>query len=80
MHLQAIPRLTGRQYRRGHSLSWLGLPGVWQRRTFRTSPCWDIKTTDLSEKELSSIKVNRERLWRELHGTCEWGKGERWGA
>ena len=33
----------------------------------------------MSEKQLAAIKINRERLWRDLHETCEWGKGERWG-
>jgi len=23
--------------------------------------------------------VNSERLWKDLHSTCEWGTGERWG-
>lgn len=30
-------------------------------------------------EQLSGVKVDRERLWKDIHTTCEWGKGERWG-
>jgi hypothetical protein len=33
----------------------------------------------MSEEQVAAVKINRERLWSDLHGTCEWGKGERWG-
>lgn len=39
----------------------------------------NMKTTDMSEQQLTGVKINRERLWADLHKTCEWGKGERWG-
>ena len=38
-----------------------------------------METTKMTESQLAEIKVNRERFWRELHETCEWGKGARWG-
>ena len=25
------------------------------------------------------LKVNRDRLMADIHYTCQWGKGERWG-
>lgn len=34
---------------------------------------------DMTNEDLASVKIDRERLWRELHGTCVWGSGERWG-
>ncbi|APA16281.1 hypothetical protein sscle_16g110510 [Sclerotinia sclerotiorum 1980 UF-70] len=39
-----------------------------------------IRNIDIKDDEIRIIKVNRERLWRELHYTCQWGKGERWGV
>ncbi|CAG8951712.1 hypothetical protein HYFRA_00005512 [Hymenoscyphus fraxineus] len=48
-------------------------------RSFSISQCRAILTTEMSEKQLGAIQVNRARLWRDLHVTCEWGKGERWG-
>lgn len=39
----------------------------------------DVSVSEMSESELKAVKINRDRLWRDLHSTCEWGKGERWG-
>ncbi|PSS06807.1 hypothetical protein M430DRAFT_37845 [Amorphotheca resinae ATCC 22711] len=33
----------------------------------------------MTEQQLAAVKIDRDRLWRDLHETCEWGKGERWG-
>ncbi|KAE8452813.1 hypothetical protein EG329_013085 [Mollisiaceae sp. DMI_Dod_QoI] len=33
----------------------------------------------MSDEQFSGLKINRERLWKDIHTTCEWGKGERWG-
>ncbi|TKA34683.1 hypothetical protein B0A49_13673, partial [Cryomyces minteri] len=33
----------------------------------------------MSDADLGSLKVERERLMRDLHHTCQWGAGERWG-
>ena len=32
-----------------------------------------------SSSPLSDLKVNQDRLWNDIHHTCQWGKGERWG-
>jgi len=48
-------------------------------RTFSSTKVRDVRTTEMSESQFAEVKVNRQRLWRELHETCEWGKGERWG-
>lgn len=48
-------------------------------RGFGTTKSWGIKTTELSEKQLVELRIDPIRLWNELHKTCEWGKGERWG-
>ncbi|KAK0107325.1 hypothetical protein ONS95_004019 [Cadophora gregata] len=33
----------------------------------------------MTDSQFRNVKINRERLWNDLHGTCEWGTGERWG-
>ncbi|KAG9229591.1 carboxypeptidase-like protein Ss [Amylocarpus encephaloides] len=50
-----------------------------QIKTFSGTPWRYIRTTGMSDKELSAIRIDRDRLWKDLHTTCEWGKGERWG-
>jgi len=32
----------------------------------------------MAEEDLVAVKIDRERLWKDLHSTCEWGEGERW--
>ncbi|KAF7917030.1 uncharacterized protein EAE98_010461 [Botrytis deweyae] len=41
-----------------------------------------LRTGDLSDGRIREIarKVDRERLWKELHYTCQWGRGEKWGT
>ncbi|KAF7952935.1 hypothetical protein EAE96_006157 [Botrytis aclada] len=41
-----------------------------------------LRTGDLSDEKIREIvrKVDRERLWKELHYTCQWGPGEKWGT
>jgi hypothetical protein len=36
-------------------------------------------TTDLSEAQVAGLKVNKERLAEDLHHSCQWGAGIRWG-
>lgn len=33
----------------------------------------------MNEELLSSSKVNQNRLMEDVHYTCQWGTGERWG-
>lgn len=40
---------------------------------------WKKELRAMSEEELGGIKVQQERLMRDIHETCEWGVGERWG-
>jgi hypothetical protein len=46
---------------------------------FSTSPTYKKELAKMSEEEVSGLKVKEERLMRDLHETCEWGKGEVWG-
>ncbi|KAJ6090210.1 Peptidase M20 [Penicillium sp. IBT 16267x] len=36
-------------------------------------------TTELSEAEVSALRANKERLANDLHESCQWGSGIRWG-
>jgi len=33
----------------------------------------------MDEDTLASLKVDKDRLMKDLHHTCQWGTGERWG-
>jgi len=48
-------------------------------RHFSTSTTKTKELSKMSEDEVSGLKVKEDRLMRDLHETCEWGKGERWG-
>ena len=53
--------------------------GLFSPRYFTSTTRKDVRTIDMSEKQLAAVKIDRDRLWRDLHATCEWGQGERWG-
>lgn len=40
---------------------------------------WQLHTKEMDEELLGSLKVNQSRLMEDIHYTCQWGKGERWG-
>lgn len=48
-------------------------------RLFSTSASRTKELSKMSEEEVSGLRVKEDRLMRDLHETCEWGKGERWG-
>ena len=48
-------------------------------RSFATISIRQVKIAELSKRQLADIKIDQDRLWAELHKTCEWGKWERWG-
>ncbi|TVY49651.1 N-carbamoyl-L-amino-acid hydrolase [Lachnellula occidentalis] len=64
---------------RGPRLSRGAISQIRPSRLFSFTQWRAIRTTEMSEQQLAAVKINRERLWRDLHETCEWGKGERWG-
>jgi hypothetical protein len=49
------------------------------QRLFSTSSKANKELATMSEEELSGLRVQEDRLMRDLHETCEWGKGEVWG-
>ncbi|KAK8220504.1 hypothetical protein IWZ01DRAFT_426566 [Phyllosticta capitalensis] len=49
------------------------------RRSFSKARQCRTRAMDLSEKELGNLKVNESRLMEELHSTCSFGTGQRWG-
>jgi len=60
-------------------------PGVRPRvgcehvRTFFNSPQWQIRTKEMNDDLMKDLKVNQARLMEDIHHTCQWGIGERWG-
>ncbi|PLB34551.1 M20 family metallo-hydrolase [Aspergillus candidus] len=36
-------------------------------------------TTELSEAQVSALRANKDRLAKDLHHSCQWGSGIRWG-
>ena len=48
-------------------------------RLFSTSASRTKESSKMSEEEVSGLRVKEDRLMRDLHETCEWGKGEVWG-
>lgn len=49
------------------------------RATFATTPRWQIRTKEMTEQHFKDLKVNQARLMEDIHYTCKWGTGERWG-
>ena len=49
------------------------------QRPFSVSRQWRLHTKEMDEELLGSLKVNQSRLMEDIHYTCQWGKGERWG-
>ncbi|KAI7545238.1 amidase [Hortaea werneckii] len=49
------------------------------RRAISSSARRAIAVSEMKKDDLSSLRVNQERLMNDIHTTCEWGKGERWG-
>ncbi|KAF2655273.1 amidase [Lophiostoma macrostomum CBS 122681] len=53
--------------------------GVRVGRTFSVSTRWRLHTKEMNEELLGSLKVNQGRLMEDIHHTCQWGTGQRWG-
>ncbi|CAD0092429.1 unnamed protein product, partial [Aureobasidium mustum] len=49
-------------------------------RHFSSSLKWNKDLKNMSKEEVWGLKVKKQRLMRDLHETCEWGVGERWGS
>lgn len=50
-----------------------------QQRWFSSTPPRRLRTTEMGDAELAGLKVDGARLMEELHHTCGWGQGRRWG-
>ncbi|KAF2281605.1 N-carbamoyl-L-amino acid hydrolase [Westerdykella ornata] len=56
--------------------------GGWSKGFLRSFSCtsnWRLHTKDMDEEMLATLKVNQGRLMEDLHYTCQWGTGQRWG-
>lgn len=52
---------------------------VSRRRHFAVSPRAAIAVNEMSPEDFASLRVDQDRMMNDIHSTCEWGKGERWG-
>ena len=48
-------------------------------RQFSLSAHRSIAVAEMTDNDFKSLKVKQDRLMADIHSTCEWGKGERWG-
>lgn len=48
-------------------------------RPFSASYRQAMLSTELSEADVSALKANKDRLAKDLHHSCQWGYGIRWG-
>lgn len=48
-------------------------------RQFSISAYRSIAVAEMTDNDFKSLKVKQDRLMADIHSTCEWGKGERWG-
>lgn len=50
-----------------------------QCRTFSASWRQTMRSTELSETDVSALRANKDRMAKDLHHSCQWGYGIRWG-
>jgi hypothetical protein len=55
------------------------LLGCEQHRSFTCTPRWQLRTKEMNDELMKDLKVNQGRLMEDIHHTCQWGTGERWG-
>ncbi|KAL4778808.1 hypothetical protein BJX76DRAFT_122028 [Aspergillus varians] len=54
-------------------------PSSHLRRLFSVSLKRAMLSTELTEAQVSALRANKDRLAQDLHHTCQWGYGIRWG-
>jgi hypothetical protein len=55
-------------------------PAKCASRCFSISTPRRALTTELSDEEVSELRVNQDRLMKNLHHSCQWGTGVKWGT
>ncbi|KAH9815346.1 N-carbamoyl-L-amino acid hydrolase [Teratosphaeria destructans] len=62
-------------------LSSCGHAARWQTcRPFHATRRRSIAVLDFTEKNWSDLRIDQDRLMKDIHSTCRWGRGERWGS
>ena len=68
----------------GASSPWViaHVPSLSMRRSFSASIRLNLDTVDMRGDDFNRIQaaVNKDRLMGDLHHTCQWGTGDRWGT
>ncbi|KIW01126.1 hypothetical protein, variant [Verruconis gallopava] len=49
------------------------------RRHFASTRLLQLKLADMAEQDLNALRVREDRLMGDIHYTCQWGTGQRWG-
>jgi hypothetical protein len=81
MHTTAIRRCISSIAKspRLHQQNTLSSHAVSYGRQFSISAHRSIAVAEMTDNDFKSLKVKQDRLMADIHSTCEWGKGERWG-
>ena len=81
MHTIAIRRCVHSIARSSHfnQRTTLNSHSIRYGRQFSISACRSIAVAEMTDNDFKSLKVKQDRLMADIHSTCEWGKGERWG-
>ena len=74
-----LPMLLGTTRRYFVALAVTGNPAKCASRCFSISTPRRALTTELSDEEVSELRVNQDRLMKNLHHSCQWGTGVKWG-
>lgn len=72
-------RIARRRYPALRATPCRSVLGYSHARGFASSPTWRIRTKEMNDEHLQDLKVNQGRLMQDIHHTCQWGPGERWG-
>ncbi|KAF1993348.1 N-carbamoyl-L-amino acid hydrolase [Amniculicola lignicola CBS 123094] len=73
--LPSVLRVAGKSFEYPALRSCAGIG----HRSFTATSKWRLRTKEMDEDMLKSLRVNRGRLMEDLHYTSQWGTGARWG-
>ena len=81
MHIPAVRRCIASLPRssRIHQQTLVSSHAIRYGRQFSISAHRSIAVAEMTDNDFKSLKVKQDRLMADIHSTCEWGKGERWG-
>lgn len=57
----------------------LKIHAIAHRRGLSATACKHSQSVEADSQALNQLRVNRARLMNDIHYTCQWGQGQRWG-